>query len=304
MDWQRYIRDFEAHLRLERNLAVNSVQAYLRDVEHLRRYVEPMDVEPQDITPTHIQGLLKELNETGIAITSQCRLLSALRTFFKMLVIEDVIPENPAELVDMPSRPLHLPDVLTDEDVSAIQATFDLSFPHQARNYVIVEVLYGCGLRVSELVNLKLSNIYFEEEMLQVVGKGNKERWVPINTHALHLLYDYIHTVRSQLSPQPGEEKYVFLNLRGHHLSRVAVFQFIKEAVEKAGLHKNVSPHSLRHSFATELVQNGADLRAVQEMLGHESLSTTQIYTHLSHQYLRDTISIYHPHYKKPVIRD
>ena len=299
MDWHRYIRDFEAHLRLERNLADNSVQAYLRDVEHLHRYVEPLGIEPQDVAPVHIQGLLKELNETDIAVTSQCRLLSGLRTFFRMLVIMDVIPENPAELVDMPNRPQHLPDVLTDEDVAALQATFDRSLPGPARNYVIVEVLYGCGLRVSELVNLRLSNIYPEEEMLQVIGKGNKERWVPINAHALNLLQDYILTIRSQLTPQPGEGKYVFLNLRGHHLTRVAVFQFIKEAVDKAGLHKNVSPHSLRHSFATELVQNGADLRAVQEMLGHESLSTTQIYTHLSHQYLRDTISTYHPHYKK-----
>ena len=299
MDWQRQIRNFEAYLRLERNLADNSVQAYLRDVEHLRRYVEPMGIEPPDVTPLHIQGLLKELNETGIAVTSQCRFLSGLRTFYRMLVIEDVVAENPASLVDMPKRPQHLPDVLTDEDVTALQSTFDRSLPGPARNYVIVEVLYGCGLRVSELVNLRLSNIYFEEEMLQVFGKGSKERWVPINPHALSLLYDYIHTLRSQLPVQPGEEKYVFLNLRGHHLSRIAVFQFIKEAVEKSGLHKNVSPHSLRHSFATELVQNGADLRAVQEMLGHESLSTTQIYTHLSHQYLRDTITTYHPHYKK-----
>ena len=299
MDWQRHIRNFEAYLRLERNLSDNSVQAYLRDVEHLRRYVEPLDIEPQDVTPQHIQGLLKELNELDIAITTQCRIISGLRTFYKMMVINDVVADNPASLVDMPSRPQHLPDVLTDEDVAAIQNTFNLSLPGPARNNVIVEVLYGCGLRVSELVNLRMSNIYFEEEMLQVIGKGNKERWVPINRHALHLLQDYILTIRSQLSPQPGEEKYVFLNLRGHHLSRVAVFQFIKEAVEKAGIQKNVSPHSLRHSFATELVQNGADLRAVQEMLGHESLSTTQIYTHLSHQYLRDTISTYHPHYKK-----
>ena len=299
MDWHRYIRDFEAHLRLERNLADNSVQAYLRDVEHLRRYVEPAGIEPQDVTVEHIQGLLKELAESGIAITTQCRIISGLRTFYRMLVIEDVIPENPAELVDMPTRPQHLPDVLTDEDVAAIQDTFDRSFPGPARNYVIVEVLYGCGLRVSELVNLRLSNIYPEEEMLQVIGKGNKERWVPINTHALNLLQDYILTTRSQLTPQPGEEKYVFLNLRGHHLTRVAVFQFIKEAVDKAGLHKNVSPHSLRHSFATELVQNGADLRAVQEMLGHASITTTEIYTHLSRQYLRETIESYHPHYKK-----
>ena len=299
MDWSRYIRDFETHLRLEKNLADNSVQAYLRDVGHLRRHVEPLGVEPQEVTVEHIRSLLKELNEVEIAVTTQCRIISGLRTFFKMLVIEDVMPENPAELVEMPTRPKHLPDVLTDEDITAIQGTFDRSLPGQERNYVIIEVLYGCGLRVSELVTLKLSNIYFQEEMLQVVGKGDKERWVPINSRALKLLYNYIHFTRSRLTPQPGEEKYVFLNLRGHHLTRVAVFLFLKEAVEKAQLHKNVSPHSLRHSFATELVQNGADLRAVQEMLGHESLSTTEIYTHLSRQYLRDTITTYHPHYKK-----
>lgn len=299
IDWQRHVRDFETHLRLERNLADNSVQAYLRDVGHLRQYVEPMGVEPQEVTVEHLRGLIKELNKADIAISTQCRIISGLRTFFKMLVVEDVILENPASLIEMPARPKHLPDVLTDADISAMQATFDRSRPGGERNYVIVEVLYGCGLRVSELVNLKLSNIYFEEEMLQVIGKGDKERWVPINSRALKLLYDYIHFTRSRLIPQPGEERYVFLNLRGHHLTRVAVFQFIKEAVARAQLHKNVSPHSLRHSFATELVQNGADLRAVQEMLGHESLSTTEIYTHLTRQYLRDTITTYHPHYKK-----
>lgn len=299
MDWDRHIRDFEAYLRLERNLADNSVQAYLRDVSHLRRYVEPLGVEPQDVTVEHLRGLLKQLGEVDIAATTQCRIISGLRTFYKMLVIEDVLKSSPAELIEMPMRPKHLPDVLSDEDIEKLQATFDRSKPGPARNYVIVEVLYGCGLRVSELCNLKLSNIYPKEEMLQVFGKGNKERWVPINPRALSLLENYLLTIRSQLMPQPGEEKYVFLNLRGHHLTRVAVFQFIKEAVEKAGIHKNVSPHSLRHSFATELVQNGADLRAVQEMLGHESLSTTEIYTHLSRQYLRDTITTYHPHYKK-----
>lgn len=299
MDWSRYIREFETHLRLERNLSVNSVQAYLHDVELLRKYVEPLGVEPQDVTVEHLQGLVAELASLDIAITTQCRIISGLRTFFKMLIITDVIKSSPAELLEMPARPKHLPDVLTDDDIDAMQATFDRSRPGPARNYVIVEVMYGCGLRVSELCNLKLSNIYWEEEMLQVFGKGNKERWVPINSRALQLLEEYIHTLRCHLSPQPGEEKYVFLNLRGHHLSRVAVFQFIKEAVEEAGLRKNISPHSLRHSFATELVQNGADLRAVQEMLGHESLSTTEIYTHLTSQFLRETLSTYHPHYKK-----
>ena len=299
MDWPRYTREFETQLRLERNLSDNSVQAYLHDVALLRSFAEPLGIEPQDVTEENLHSLFKQLNETGIAVTTQCRIISGLRAFFRMLVMDNVLPDNPAEHLAMPTRPKHLPDVLDDSEIEAMQKTFDRSLPGPARNYVIVEVLYGCGLRVSELVNLKLSNIYAEEQMLQIFGKGDKERWVPINPRALKLMQDYILTLRSHLPIVPGEEKYVFLNLRGHHLSRVAVFQFIKEAVEKAGIHKTVSPHSLRHSFATELVQNGADLRAVQEMLGHECLSTTEIYTHLSRQYLRDTISTYHPHYKK-----
>ena len=299
MDWLRYTREFETQLRLERNLSDNSVQAYLHDVALLRSFAEPLGIEPQDVTEENLHSLFKQLNETGIAVTTQCRIISGLRAFFRMLVMDNVLPDNPAEHLAMPTRPKHLPDVLDDSEIEAMQKTFDRSLPGPARNYVIVEVLYGCGLRVSELVNLKLSNIYAEEQMLQIFGKGDKERWVPINPRALKLMQDYILTLRSHLPIVPGEEKYVFLNLRGHHLSRVAVFQFIKEAVEKAGIHKTVSPHSLRHSFATELVQNGADLRAVQEMLGHESLSTTEIYTHLTRQYLRDTISTYHPHYKK-----
>ena len=299
MDWPRYTREFETQLRLERNLSDNSVQAYLHDVALLRSFAEPLGIEPQDVTEENLHSLFKQLNETGIAVTTQCRIISGLRAFFRMLVMDNVLPDNPAEHLAMPTRPKHLPDVLDDSEIEAMQKTFDRSLPGPARNYVIVEVLYGCGLRVSELVNLKLSNIYAEEQMLQIFGKGDKERWVPINPRALKLMQDYILTLRSHLPIIPGDEKYVFLNLRGHHLSRVAVFQFIKDAVEKAGIHKTVSPHSLRHSFATELVQNGADLRAVQEMLGHESLSTTEIYTHLTRQYLRDTISTYHPHYKK-----
>ena len=299
MDWPRYNREFETQLRLERNLSDNSVQAYLHDVALLRSFAEPLGIEPQDVSEENLHSLFKQLNETGIAVTTQCRIISGLRAFFRMLVMDNVLPDNPAEHLAMPTRPKHLPDVLDDSEIEAMQKTFDRSLPGPARNYVIVEVLYGCGLRVSELVNLKLSNIYAEEQMLQIFGKGDKERWVPINPRALKLMQDYILTLRSHLPIVPGEEKYVFLNLRGHHLSRVAVFQFIKEAVEKAGIHKTVSPHSLRHSFATELVQNGADLRAVQEMPGHECLSTTEIYTHLSRQYLRDTISTYHPHYKK-----
>ena len=220
MDWPRYTREFETQLRLERNLSDNSVQAYLHDVALLRNFAEPLGIEPQDVTEENLHSLFKQLNETGIAVTTQCRIISGLRAFFRMLVMDNVLPDNPAEHLAMPTRPKHLPDVLDDSEIEAMQKTFDRSLPGPARNYVIVEVLYGCGLRVSELVNLKLSNIYAEEQMLQIFGKGDKERWVPINSRALKLMQDYILTLRSHLPIVPGEEKYVFLNLRGHHLSR------------------------------------------------------------------------------------
>lgn len=297
--WRRYRRDFETYLKLEKGLADNSIWAYLRDVDHLARFMTELNLEPEEVQLQHLQQLLLQLNDTGIAPTSQRRIISGWRMFFKHLVIEDDIKDSPAEMLDLPIRPEHLPDVLTDEDITRIQATFDLSFPDQYRNNVIVEVLYGCGLRVSELVNLKMSNIYLDEQMLQVIGKGNKERWVPINPRALEMLETYIHNVRVHYNIKPGEEKYVFINRLGRHLSRNYVFMFLQQAVKDAGVNKHVSPHSLRHSFATELVENGADLRAVQEMLGHESISTTEIYTHLTRDTLRDTIATYHPHYKR-----
>lgn len=297
--WRREVRDFETYLKLEKGLADNSIQAYLRDIAHLSRFMQEQGVAPEEVTLDHLQLLLKQINETGIAPNSQRRMIAGWRMFFHMLVVEDAIKDSPADLLDLPIRPQHLPDVLTDEDITRIQATFDKSLPDQFRNNVIVEVLYGCGLRVSELVNLKLSNIYVDEQMLHVFGKGNKERWVPINPHALDMLLMYIHNVRSHANIKPGEEKFVFINRLGTHLSRNYVFMFLQQAVDNAGLNKHVSPHSLRHSFATELVENGADLRAVQEMLGHESISTTEIYTHLTRDTLRNTIEAYHPHYKK-----
>ena len=297
--WRRYRRNFEAFLRLERGVAANTQAAYLQDYDQMARYMTGQGVEPCDVELPHLQQLLKEVNETEVSATTQRRMISGWRTFFRMLVIEDVLPANPAELLDMPVRPDHLPDVLTDDEISQLQATFDLSTMEGMRNYVIVEVLYGCGLRVSELVGLKLSNVYADEQCLQVVGKGNKERWVPLNERALELLLTYIHTVRSHVPVKPGEERYVFLNRRGAHLSRQMVFIFLQRAVDAAGLHKKISPHTLRHSFATELVENGADLRAVQERLGHASVATTEIYTHISRETLRSTIATYHPHYKK-----
>lgn len=299
MTWKEAISEYETYLRLERNLSSNSIEAYVRDVSQLRYYAEPMGLKPSDIKLEHLQGLLEEMNQTDIAITTQKRLIAGIRSFFHFLIMEDRISESPAEFIDTPRIPEHLPDVLCDEEITAIQNTFDRSLPDQARNAVIIEVLYGCGLRVSELVNLKLSNIFDEEEALLITGKGDKQRWVPINTYALEMLKSYIMHIRSQIQPQLGEEKYVFLSRRGHHLTRMYIFKFIKEAVAKAGIEKEVSPHSLRHSFATELVKNGADLRAVQEMLGHATIRTTEIYTHLTNQMLRDTISFYHPHYKK-----
>ncbi len=297
--WRRYRRDFETYLRLEKGLADNSVAAYLRDVDHMERFMVEQGVEPENVSLDTLQQLLKQLNDTGIAQSSQRRMIAGWRLFFKHLVVEDAMKDSPAEMLDLPIRPNHLPDVLSDEDITKIQSTFDLSLPDQYRNNVIIEVLYGCGLRVSELVNLKMSNIYADEQVLQIIGKGNKERWVPINPHALDMLEMYIHNVRSHYDIKPGEEKFVFINRLGRHLSRNYVFMFLKQAVENTGLNKHVSPHSLRHSFATELVENGADLRAVQEMLGHESISTTEIYTHLTRDALRNTIAAYHPHYKK-----
>ena len=297
-EWKRALRDFRSYLKLERQLSENSVEAYLRDVSHLALYAVGQKIGPTEVTLETLQGLVAQLHDAGIALATQCRIVSGLRTFYRMMLMNDTIDANPAELLEMPRSSRHLPDVLTNEEVDAIIATFDLSMPDQARNRVIVEVLYGCGLRVSELCNLRLSNIYPDDEFLLVTGKGDKQRWVPINSVALKLMLQYIETIRSHQKIRPGEENYVFLNRLGSRLSRNYVFMFLKDAVAKAGIKKTISPHSLRHSFATELVTGGADLRAVQEMLGHEKISTTEIYTHLSHQYLRDTITTYHPHYR------
>ena len=297
--WQRSRQDYETYLRLERGMADNSVKAYMQDFDHMQQFMCEQDIEPKRVTKDYLQQLLKQLCDLGIAPASQRRMISGWRMFFHMMVIDDDIKDSPADLLDLPIKPRHLPDVLTDDEVTAIQQTFDRSLPEGERNYVIVEVLYGCGLRVSELTELRLSCIYVEEQYLKVIGKGDKERWVPINEHALKLLLNYIHNVRSHLDVKPGEEKIVFLNRRGHRLTRQMVFIMLRDAVAAAGIRKKVSPHSLRHSFATELVENGADLRAVQEMLGHESISTTEIYTHLTRDTLRNTIAAYHPHYKK-----
>ena len=293
------MQDFRSYLKLEKQLSDNSIDAYLHDVSHLAQYAAERGLRPEEVSLDDLQGLLAILNAMQIALATQCRIVSGLRTFYRMLLLEGALEASPAELLEMPRTSRHLPDVLTADEVDAIIGTFDLRIPDQARNRVIVEVLYGCGLRVSELVNLRLSNIFADEQFLLVTGKGDKQRWVPINPLALNLMLQYIHTIRSHQRIRVGEEAYVFINRLGTHLSRNYVFMFLRDAVEKAGIRKTISPHSLRHSFATELVANGADLRAVQEMLGHEKISTTEIYTHLSRQHLRDTIASFHPHYRR-----
>ena len=297
--WARYRRNFETYLKLERGVSDNTVEAYLHDVDILKEFAIDNGLEPEQIKLEDLQQQLKLINDLGIAPTSQRRIIAGWRTFYKMLVVEDAMKDSPAEMLDLPIRPQHLPDVLTDEEITLIQDTFDRSTYEGERNYTIVEVMYDCGLRVSELVELRLSSIYEDEQYLRIIGKGNKERWVPIADRALKLLTVYIHNVRSHITPKPGEEKIVFLNRRGARLTRQMVFIFLKNAVAEAGIAKKISPHSLRHSFATELVENGADLRSVQEMLGHESISTTEIYTHISRETLRNTIAAFHPHYRK-----
>lgn len=297
--WNRVVSDFEIWLRLEKGLMPNSIDAYLHDVAYLSDYAAANSLFPEQITLTDLQNFLKELNSTDIAATTQCRMISGIRMFFKYLLIEDAITENPAELLDVPKTTRKLPDVLTNNEIDKMLQTLDNSRPDEARNTVMIEVLYGCGLRVSELVDLTLSQLYLDEECLLITGKGNKQRWVPINSGAITVLRNYLTLIRTQIPTKAGHENYVFLNRRGAKLSRVYVFMVIKKAAEAAGIRKQVSPHSLRHSFATELVQNGADLRAVQEMLGHSSITTTEIYTHVSRSYLRETIANYHPRYCK-----
>lgn len=297
--WNRVVSDFEIWLRLEKGLMPNSIDAYLHDVAYLSDYAAANSLIPEQITLTDLQNFLKELNSTDIAATTQCRMISGIRMFFKYLLIEDAITENPAELLDVPKTTRKLPDVLTNNEIDKMLQTLDNSRPDEARNTVMIEVLYGCGLRVSELVDLTLSQLYLDEECLLITGKGNKQRWVPINSGAITVLRNYLTLIRTQIPTKAGHENYVFLNRRGTKLSRVYVFMVIKKAAEAAGIRKQVSPHSLRHSFATELVQNGADLRAVQEMLGHSSITTTEIYTHVSRSYLRETIANYHPRYCK-----
>lgn len=295
--WDNYIKGFRSYLILERSLSENSVLAYHRDVLKLANYdlAAPHPRGPMAMTAEDISGFLSSLYQLGMDARSQARILSGIKAFYKYLLLEDLIEHNPTKMIEGPRLSKKLPDTLSYEEIQKILDAIDLSQPHGHRNKAIIETLYACGLRVSELVHLQLSSLFPEEGFVRVIGKNNKERLVPIADTALKAISLYVDNDRRKINIYRGQEDYVFLNRRGKKLSRVMVFLIVKKAVVNAGIHKTVSPHTFRHSFATHLVEGGADLRAVQEMLGHESIITTEIYTHINTDYLKETLMMYHP---------
>jgi integrase/recombinase XerD len=295
--WSQLIRQFRHYLTLERSLSTNSIEAYTRDVEKLADYVsrEFPSRTPLDLELEHLRRFVTALAKLEISAYSQARIISGIKAFYRFLMYEDRISEDPAQLLEAPKLGRKLPDTLSFPEVEALLEAIPLGEPEGHRNRAMLEVLYSSGLRVSELVELKKSQVFSEVGFLKVVGKGNKERLVPIGKAALHYLKLYEEHVRSRQTPTKGQEEYVFLNRRGQKLTRVMVFLIIKKTAAQAGIQKNISPHTFRHSFATHLIEGGADLRAVQEMLGHESITTTEIYTHLDRDYLKQVLHNFHP---------
>ncbi len=300
MIWQSYIKGFKAFLQLERSLSVNSIEAYIHDIEKFVQYLDcqKLNITPEKIELKHLQDFLKWINELGMGARSQSRIISGIKAFYKYLLLEDIIKVNPTELLESPRIGRKLPDTLSIEEINKLIEAIDLSKPEGVRNKAILETLYGCGLRVSELTGLKISNLYFNEGFIKIIGKGDKERLVPIGNSAQKHINIYLENIRNHLTVKKDSEDILFLNKRGGKISRVMIFIIIKELAGKIGLKKTISPHTFRHSFASHLVDGGADLRAVQEMLGHESIITTEIYTHLDREYLRDAIMRFHPRAK------
>lgn len=288
---------FKHYLQLEKSLSDHSVQAYIRDVEKLRQFsLDSLgELNPRQIKSENIESFLSWIHQFGFSETSQARILSGIKAFYKYLLIENMVADDPTELIEGPKWIRKIPDVLHIEEIDKILEAIDLSKDHGHRDRAILETLYACGLRVSELTDLLLSNIYFDDGFIKVIGKGNKERLVPIGLQALKQIEFYKNADRKKHSSVKGHEDFLFLNRFGKKLSRISIFNMVKHYVAKAGIHKDVSPHTFRHSFATHLVEGGANLRAVQEMLGHESITTTEIYTHLDLHYLRETILQFHP---------
>ena len=298
--WEPYKKGFKAWLQLEKSLAANSVEAYLRDIDKLTDYLQATQklVTPQQLELKDIEKFVQWVGELGMTVASQSRIISGLRSFYTYCIIEQIVTVNPTALLETPKQKRTLPDTLSFEEIESIIAQIDLSKPEGGRNKAILETLYSCGLRVTELVNLRISCLYMDVGFVRVIGKGDKERLVPIGSDAIKYINLYKNDIRVHIKIKPGQENFLFLNRRGSKLTRVMIFIMLKALAKKAGIVKSISPHTFRHSFATHLVEGGADLRAVQEMLGHESITTTEIYTHLDREYLRDTLHKFHPAFK------
>ena len=301
MIWQSYISGFVAYLKLEKSLSVHSIDAYRRDTFKLTEFIEEHHpgLQPGDVTHLQMQEFLQWIFDKGMSARSQMRIVSGIKAFYQYLLLENIVQNAPTELLASPRIGRKLPDVLRTDEIDNLIASIDLSKPEGERNRAIIEVMYACGLRVSELVNLHISDLFFNEGFVRVTGKGDKQRLVPIGELAIRLVEDYIKLIRIHLEIKKGQEDYVFLNRRGSRLTRVMIFIIIKDTAELAGIHKRISPHTFRHSFATHLVEGGADLRAVQEMLGHASITTTEIYTHLDKEFLRTEVMSHHPLYRR-----
>jgi len=299
--WEPYKKGFKAYLQLERSLSENSVEAYLHDIEKLTSYLQHAAITkaPKDLVLKDLEQFIQWISELGMVPGSQARIISGLKSFFKYCLQEQIIAADPTALLEAPKLKRALPDILSFVEITSIIEQIDLSTPEGGRNKAMLETLYSCGLRVTELVNLRISCLYLDDGFIRVIGKGDKERLIPIGSDAIKYIGIYKNEIRVHINVQRGNEDFLFLNRRGRNLSRVMVFLIIKQLVQSAGIEKTISPHTFRHSFATHLVEGGADLRAVQEMLGHESITTTEIYTHLDRQFLRDTLHQFHPAFKK-----
>ena len=299
--WEAYKKGYKAYLRLEKSLSDHSVEAYLHDVTKLTQYLQVVNNEknPAALTLKDLQAFVKWIGELGMGATTQARIISGIRSFYKYLLTEQLVTIDPSTLLEAPKTRRKLPDTLSFEEIEQLIGAIDLSSAEGTRNKAILETMYSCGLRVSELVGLKISCLYLDIGFIRVIGKGDKERLVPIGTDAIKCIKIYKDTVRSHQTVSEKNQDILFLNRRGNALSRVMIFYIIKSLALTAGITKVISPHTFRHSFATHLVEGGADLRAVQEMLGHESITTTEIYTHLNRDFLRDTLQQFHPAFKK-----
>jgi integrase/recombinase XerD len=294
-NWERYIKDFVSYLKIEKGLAENSILAYQHDVDKLKEFASSKSSLPDQLSYDDLKQFLSTLFDLGLSARSQARIISGIKQFYGFLLLENLIKEDPSELLEQPKLGRKLPEVLTIEEIDSLLAAIDLSKNEGHRNRAMLETLYSCGLRVSELVGLRFSDLFFEEGFIRVIGKGNKERLVPVSPQVQKEIDIYQQHIRNHLNIQKGSENIVFLNRRGAQLTRVMVFTIIKNLAESIGLKKNISPHTFRHSFATHLIEGGANLRAIQEMLGHESITTTEVYTHLDQRFLRDAILSFHP---------